>query len=56
MRTGTLLALLILFAGCERQKSFDERYEDTAGSIENQTNTIDQELESSAAQDDLAGS
>lgn len=49
MRVGTLLALLLLLlAGCERKQSFDERYRETSGIIENQASTMDRELENSA--------
>lgn len=55
MRTGALISLLILLGGCENEKSFDERYDETAVTIENKANSIDRELENSSARGGLAG-
>lgn len=50
MRTGMLLVLLVLSGGCGQEKTFNERYENTAGAIENQANAIDQDIENSSTQ------
>lgn len=55
MRIGALISLLVLLGGCESEKSFNERYDETAVAIENQANSIDGELENSSDQDGLDG-
>lgn len=52
MRSGALLPLLILVGGCDREKSFDQRFEDVAGDIENRADTIDRELENRVAENE----
>ena len=40
------LAALLILGACGRERSFDERYDDASGTIENRGRSIDRELES----------
>lgn len=51
MKRGLLLALLLLAtAGCKDRKSFDQRYSDTARSIDEKAMNLDSQLNESNAQ------
>ena len=45
MRVAACFTAIFALAACEKEKSFDERYEGTAGSIENRALAIDRGLE-----------
>lgn len=45
MRVVAYFTAIFALAACEREKSFDERYEETTGSIENRALAIDRGLE-----------
>lgn len=44
MRTAVPSLALLLLAGCQEERSFDQRYRDAASSIQNQANDIDADL------------
>ena len=52
MRAALLLALLLGASACKQQRSFDQRYADTANRLERRTATLDAEL--NAADGNLA--
>ena len=45
MRGAMLLALLLGTAACQRERSFDERYNDTARQIEQRAGRLDAEID-----------
>lgn len=45
MRVAACFAAIIVLAACEKDKSFDERYANAAGMIENEARAIDRGLE-----------
>ena len=45
MRVAACFAAIVVLTACEKKKSFDERYERAAGSIENKALAIDRGLE-----------
>ena len=49
MRLALALLIAVALAGCGREPSFDERFDETAGNIEERARAIDQELNSENA-------
>ncbi|MCK9540933.1 MAG: hypothetical protein M0R03_02760 [Novosphingobium sp.] len=49
MRVGLVLMTVVLLAGCQREKSFDERYAEAADTIGGMARDIDAELTAKAS-------
>ena len=45
MRVAACFAAMLVLTACGKERSFDERYESTSGTIENEARAIDRELE-----------